>query len=53
MNGDVQFHQTRTGRTFFEHSVPELIKAMQDLATELRLWREALEERRKKQEPEP
>ena len=28
MNGDVQFHQTRMGRTFYEHTLPELVKQL-------------------------
>lgn len=31
-----QFYQTRLGQIFFEHQVPETMKAMKDIAKELK-----------------
>ena len=47
-----QFHETGYGRTFFEHQLPELIKAINGVAEEMRKLREYKEEEEKKAEKE-
>ena len=37
----IEFHNTVLGRHFYEHDVPALIKAINDLAKELRRFNDA------------
>ncbi len=40
---DVAFHETRMGRTVIEKDIPDIVMALQEIATELRLLRQDLQ----------
>ena len=40
--GDVEFHQTRMGRTFYEHTMPELARQLARIASALETLAPAL-----------
>ena len=46
----VQFFQTMIGRTFYEAHVPQLIKAVRQLAEELKRYNDAREEEKRKED---
>ena len=50
---DVPFHLTRGGRTFYEHSVPELIRQLEALNETLARIAAALEARGPNEAAEP
>jgi hypothetical protein len=48
----VQFHETRTGHTFYERDVPKIAAALQEIAEQLRQLNEHLRTRKERDDDE-